>query len=369
MVKKRRRHTAAFKFRVVLEALEGSKTISQLSSEHEIHANQIGAWKRQLLEDGPRVFASNGERKQREQEAQEAELYEQIGRLKMELEWLKKKLPASVSERRRMVDVANPTLSVRRQGELLGLNRSSFYYQAAPESALNLQLMRLIDEQFLRTPFYGWRKMTVYLRRLGYAVNGKRVRRLMRLMGIQAIYPRRSSSSPGKGHKRYPYLLRNLPITHVNQVWSADITYVPLLRGFMYLVAVIDWYSRYVLAWQLSNTLDGIFCLDALRQALSTGRPKIFNTDQGAQFTADAFTACLLAANIQVSMDGRGRALDNVFCERLWRSVKYENIYLNQYDTVPQLQTGLRAYFDFYNHERPHQSLNYRTPAEEHFVL
>ena len=249
-----------------------------------------------------------------------------------------------------MVDSQNAVLSVRRQCELLGLNRASFYYQTASESALNLHLMRLIDEQFLRTPFYGWPKMTAHLRRLGYVVNGKRVRRLMRLMGIQAIYPRRSSSSPGKGHKRYPYLLRNLPITHVNQVWSADITYVPLLRGFMYLVAVIDWYSRYVLAWQLSNTLDGSFCLDVLRQALSTGRPQIFNTDQGAQFTADAFTACLLAANIQVSMDGRGRALDNVFCERLWRSVKYENIYLNQYDTVRQLHVGLTAYFNFYNH-------------------
>ena len=369
MVKKRRRHAAAYKFRIALEALEGSKTISQLSSEHEIHANLIRSWKRQLLEDGPSVFASNGERKQREQEAQEAELYEQIGRLKMELEWLKKKLPASVRERRHMVDSQHATLSVRRQSELLGLNRASFYFQAASESALNLDLMRLIDAQYLRTLFNGWPKMTAYLRRLGYAVNGKRVRRLMRLMGIQATYPRRSSSSPGKGHKRYPYLLRNLPITHVNQVWSADITYVPLLRGFMYLVAVIDWHSRYVLAWQLSNTLDGGFCLDALRQALVKGRPKIFNTDQGAQFMADAFTACLLAADIQVSMDGRGRALDNVFCERLWRSVKYENIYLNQYDTVRHLHDGLSAYFDFYNHERPHQSLNYRTPAEEHFVL
>ena len=377
MVKKRRRHSAAYKFRIALEALEGSKTISQLSSEHEIHPNMIRAWKRQLLADGPSVFASNGERQQREQEAQEAELYEQmaaarplrIGRLKRELEWLKKKLPALVRERRRMVDSQQATLSVRRQCELLGLGRSSFYYQAASESALNLDLMRLIDEQYLRTPFYGWRKMVAFLRRLGYAISGKRVRRLMRLMGIQAIYPRRSSSSPGKGHKRYPYLLRNLPITHVNQVWSADITYVPLLRGFIYLVAVIDWHSRYVLAWQLSNTLDCGFCLDALCQAFVKGRPKIFNTDQGAQFTADAFTACLLAANIQVSMDGRGRALDNVFCERLWRSVKYENIYLNQYDTVRQLHTGLSAYFDFYNHERPHQSLNYRTPAEEHFVL
>ena len=170
-----------------------------------------------------------------------------------------------------MIDIEEPVVSVRRQCELLGLKRSSFYYQATPEPALNLHLMRLIDKQFLRTPFYGWPKMTAHLRRLGYAINGKRVRRLMRLMGIQAIYPRRSSSSPGKGHKRYPYLLRNVPITHVNQVWSADITYVPLRRGFMYLVAVIDWHSRYVLAWQLSNTLDGIFCLDALRQALSKG--------------------------------------------------------------------------------------------------
>ncbi|MCY3901924.1 MAG: IS3 family transposase [Caldilineaceae bacterium] len=172
-----------------------------------------------------------------------------------------------------------------------------------------------------------------------------------------------------QGHKRYPYLLRKLSIAHVNQSWSGGITYVPLLRGFMYLVAVIDWCSRYVLARQLSNTLDGIFSLDALRQALVKARPKIFNTDQGAQFTADTFTACLLAANIQVSMDGRARALDNVSCERLWRSVKYENIYLNQYDTVRQLHAGLTAYFDFYNHERPHQSLNCRTPAEEHFVL
>ena len=224
---------------------------------------------------------------------------------------------------------------------MLGLNRSSFYYQAAPESALKLDLMRLIDEQFLRSPFYGWRKMTVYMRRLGYAISGKRVRRLMRLMGIHAIYPRRIAASPGKGHKLYPYLLRNLPITHFNQVWSADTTYVPMLRGFMSLVTVIDWHSRYVLAWQLSNTLDGIFCLDALRRALCKGRPKIFNTDQGAQFTVDAFTAFLLAANLQVSMDSR--VLDNVFCERLWRSVKYENIFLNQYDTVRQLQTGLSA--------------------------
>ena len=225
-----------------------------------------------------------------------------------------------------MVDGQHATLSIRRQCELLGLNRASFYYQATSESALNQRLIRLIDEQFQCTPFYGWPKMTAHLRRLGYAVNGKRVRRLMRLMDIQAIYPRRSSSAPDKGHTRYPYLLRNLPITHVNQVWSADITYVPLLHGFMYLVAVIDWHSRYVLAWRLT-------------------------------------------AGIQVSRDGRGRAIDNVFSERLWRSVKYENIYLQQYETARQLRDGLSEYFNFYNYERPHQSLNYRTPTEERFVL
>ena len=279
-----------------------------------------------------------------------------------------KKLPASVRERRRTVDSQHAVLSVRRQCELLGLNRASFFYQTASSSALNLQLLQLIDEQFLRTPFHGWPKMTAYLRRLDYAINSKRVRRLMRLMDIRAIYPGKSSSYPGQGHKLYPYLLRNLPITHVNQVWSADTTYVPMLRGFIYLVAVIDRHSRYVLAWQLSNTLVGLFGLDAVRQAFNKGRPKIFNTHQGAQFTVEAFTTALLAAYIQVSMDGGVRALDNVFCERLWRSVKYENIHLKQYDTVPQRHAGLGAYFDLYNHERPPQSLNYRTPAEEHFV-
>jgi putative transposase len=210
--------------------------------------------------------------------------------------------------------------------------------------------------------------MTAWLRRQGYAVNPKRVYRLMQQMGIQAIYPKPRTSQPGEGHKIYPYLLRQLAITEVNQVWSADITYVPMPQGFMYLVAVIDWFSRYVLAWQLSNTLDGAFCLEALHQARQWGKPTIFNSDQGVQFTADAFTACLEAADIQISMDGRGRALDNVFIERLWRSVKYEDIYLKDYDSVPQLETGLADYFWRYNQERPHQSLNYRTPAELFFL-
>lgn len=228
--------------------------------------------------------------------------------------------------------------------------------------------MRLIDKQYTETPFYGWPKITAWLHRQGHQVNHKRVRRLMRLMGLQAIYPRRKTSLPAKDHKVFPYLLRGFKITRPNQVWSTDITYVPMQCGFMYLVAVIDWYSRYVLAWQLSNTLDGQFCLIALRQALMQGTPEIFNTDQGAQFTAQAFTGTVQAAGAQVSMDGRGRALDNIFVERLWRTVKYENIYLMDYSRVPELEAGLRNYFWFYNRERLHQSLGYCTPAEIHYA-
>lgn len=228
--------------------------------------------------------------------------------------------------------------------------------------------MRLIDEQYLRTPFYGWPRMTAHLRRLGYVVNHKRIQRLMQQMGLQAIYPKPKTTRATQERKSYPYLLRDLAIDRPNFVWSADITYVPMRHGFMYLVAVLDWYSRYVLAWQLSNTLDGYFCLDALLQALARGRPEIFNTDQGVQFTAHAFTACLEAATIRISMDGRGRALDNIFIERLWRSVKYEDIYLKDYAAVRDLEAGLADYFHFYNHERLHQSLAYRTPAEVHFA-
>ncbi len=233
---------------------------------------------------------------------------------------------------------------------------------------MNLKLMRLMDEQYLKTPFYGWPRMLAYLQRQGYAVNHKRVRRLLQKMGLQAIYPKPKTSISSAAHKVYPYLLRDLAITHINQVWSADITYIPMPRGFMYLVAVIDWYSRYVLAWQLSNTLDSIFCVDALQQALLWGKPQIFNTDQGVQFTASQFTSCLDQAEIQISMDGRGRALDNIFIERLWRSVKYEDIYPKGYDTVPHLERGLDDYFRLYNDERLHQSLAYRTPAEVHFA-
>jgi len=234
----------------------------------------------------------------------------------------------------------------------------------AGETALNLHLMRLIDEQYLKTPFYGYPRMTAQLRRAGYEVNPKRVARLMQKMGLQALFPKRKTTISGPGHKIYPYLLRDLNITHSNQVWSTDITYIPMRRGFMYLVAIIDWFSRYILTWRLSNTLDGEFCLAALDQALVYGQPEIFNSDQGSQFTAHAFTKPLLAANIRISMDGRGRALDNIFIERFWRTIKYEDIYLKDYETVLALTTGLTNYFHFYNHERLHQSLGYHTPVE-----
>jgi putative transposase len=234
----------------------------------------------------------------------------------------------------------------------------------AEESAENLALMRLIDEQYTACPFYGSRRIAAWLATRGHEVNRKRVQRLLRILGLEAIYPKPRLSAPGVGHKVYPYLLRDVSIDRVGQVWSADITYLPLASGFMYLVATIDWYSRYVIAWRLSNTLDGGFCRDMLDEALSRGTPEVFNTDQGVQFTARGWVERVEAAGVAVSMDGRGRCLDNVFVERLWRSVKYEDVYLRGYASVPDLERGLRAYFTFYNEVRLHQSLGYRTPAE-----
>jgi putative transposase len=263
-----------------------------------------------------------------------------------------------------LIEPEHPRLSVRRQCELLGVNRSGLYYEPAMETPANLRLMRMIDEQYLKTPFYGSRRMSAWLAREGEEVNRKRVRRLMTLMGLEAIHPGPRTTVRNPDHKVYPYLLRGLAIEKRDQVWSTDVTYIPLDRGFMFLTAVIDWYSRYVLSWRLSNTLDGRFCLEALDAALEGGSPEIFNTDQGVQFTARAFTGRLEENGIAVSMDGRGRALDNVFVERLWRSLKYEDLYLKAYSSVRELETGLEGWFAFYNHERPHQSLAYRTPAE-----
>ncbi len=269
-----------------------------------------------------------------------------------------------MNTKRTLIEPGHPELSLRRQCELIGLTRSAWYREPAQESAENLHLMRLIDEQYTRTPFYGWPRMTVYLREdVGLSVNHKRVQRLMQLMGLQAIFPKSRTTIPGTAHQIYPYLLRGMTIDHPNQVWSADITYIQMVHGFMYLVAILDWFSRYVLTWQLSNTLDGLFCLDALKTALALGHPEIFNTDQGVQFTATPFTQTLEQAGIRISMDGRGRALDNIFVERLWRTVKYEHVYLMEYETVPALEAGVNTYLHFYNHARRHRSLDNQTLA------
>lgn len=258
-----------------------------------------------------------------------------------------------------MVEPNNRHLSVRRQCELLELNRSTYYYQPCEESEENLELMRRLDELHLEHPYFGSRMLSKYL-----GIERKRARRLMRLMGIEAIYPKPRTTQRNQEHKIFPYLLRDLPIEHCDQVWSTDITYVPMRHGFMYLTAVIDWYSRYVISWRLSNSLDSHFCLEALEEALSgSQKPEIFNTDQGCQFTSIAFTSRLQDHGVRISMDGRGRALDNVFIERLWRTVKYDHIYLWDYETPWQLETGLEQYFAFYCHKRLHSSLNYQTPA------
>jgi putative transposase len=271
-------------------------------------------------------------------------------------------LDCSVEQKRLLIEPANGALGISRQCELIGLSRASFYYEPVEESAENLLLMRLIDEQFTKRPFYGVRKMTAWLRQEKYEVNLKRVRRLMRLMGLEAIYQKPRLSIPAPGHQIYPYLLRNVKIERINQVWSTDITYIRLQGGVVYLVAVIDWHSRYVLSWEVSTTMENEFCISALKRALHRGKPEIFNSDQGSQFTSNAFTGILKEHDISISMDGRGRALDNIFVERLWRSVKYEEVYLDEYESVPQAIAGLRNYFNFYNLERLHQSLDYKTP-------
>jgi putative transposase len=261
------------------------------------------------------------------------------------------------------VEPEHPEISIRRQCALLGLSRASLYYEPVEESQENLLLMRLIDQQYTRLPFYGSRRMTAWLQSQGYAVNRKRVVRLMRVMGIEAVYAKPKLSQPGEGHKIYPYLLKRLRIERRNQVWCTDITYIPMAQGFLYLVAVMDWFSRFVLSWAVSLTMELDFCVAALQGALRRGRPEIFNSDQGSQFTSERFLGELEQRNIAISMDGRGRCLDNIFIERLWRSLKYEEVYLKDYQLVSEARSGIAKYFQFYNYERLHQSLDYRTPA------
>jgi putative transposase len=369
MPKQRKHYSAELNAKVALEAIKGQQTVNEIASRYGLHPNLFTNWKKLALEQLPDLFSDRRSRAARDDAELKAQLYQQIGQLKVELDWLKKKLAWSVDDLRQLIEADDKQLSLRRQCQLLGLARSSFYYEARPESAADLLVMRLLDAQYRRTPFYGVRRMTAWLQQQGHQVNRKHVWRLLRLMGLAAIYPKPKLSQAAAGHRIYPYLLRGVRIERVNQVWSRDITYIRLIGGFVYLVAVGDWFSRFVLAWEISVTLDSAFCVSALERALGAGQPEDFNTDQGAQFTSVAFTERQLEREIRISMDGRGRALDNIFVERLWRSVKYEEIYLNDYASVTEVKGGLRRYFDFYNVERLHQSVNYRTPAAVHGLL
>lgn len=270
--------------------------------------------------------------------------------------------------RKKWIDVNHPELSICEQLSLLAVSKTAYYYEAVPENSEDLLYMEEMDKLYTEHPYYGSRRMVVELKKKGYIVNRKRVTRLMKKMGIEAIYPKPNLSKANKEHQKFPYLLNNFKASAPDQVWSVDITYIPLRTGFLYLVAIIDWYSRYVLSWRLSNTLDVGFCLEALEEALEKGTPEIFNSDQGVQFTSDAFTSILKRRGIQISMDGKGRALDNIFIERLWRSVKYEDVYIKRYEDGPEAYRGISLYMVFYNNNRPHQSLDYKTPQEVHLA-
>ncbi len=266
-----------------------------------------------------------------------------------------------------MISKINTELSIVRQCDLLGVNRATFYYHLRPENEDDVTLMNEIQDIWERYPFYGYRRITATLRRAGYKINRKRVQRLMGKMGLQALYPKPRTSIANTEHKKYPYLLKDLPLERADQVWATDITYIRMNPGFIYLVAIIDLYSRYIVSWKLSISLEAEFCIEALEEALIRGCPAIFNTDQGCQFTSAAWIEMLEAHGIQVSMDGKGRCMDNIYAERLWRSLKYEEVYLKSYESVYVAKQSLACYIDFYNHHRPHQALGYQTPAEVYF--
>jgi len=364
MSKKRRQHSPDLKARVGLEALKGLEPVHAIAAKYQVHPVQVSQWKKEAAERLPEVFAGKADHDAAAAKEREKELYEEIGRLKMQLEWLKKKLASSsVEERRRMIEPEHPGLPITLPCELLGLARASYYHRPEPETDQNLQLMRVIDETYLAYPVFGSRQMTRWLRRQGYPVNRKRVRRLMLQLGLEAIYQKPNTSRKHPQNPVYRYLLRRIKVERPNQVWAADITYIPIQGGFIYLCAVMDWYSRAVLAWELSNTLDAGFCARAAERAIAEhGVPEIFNTDQGCQFTSAEFTQPLLARGIKISMDGRGRALDNVFVERLWRTVKYDEVYLKSYRSQVDAYTNLESFFRFYNERRPHSAFGDAEP-------
>ncbi|MCG2794374.1 MAG: IS3 family transposase [Actinomycetia bacterium] len=356
----RRNHGAAFKAKVALEAIKEEQTLVQLAERFDVHPNQITKWKKQMLDRAQEVFAK--ERKGKEGPSIK-ELHAKIGQLAMENDFSATGARAHRRDKRKEMISPEHPLPITRQRHLLELSRSGIYYREAPVSDRDLILMRQIDEIHLKYPFYGSRRIRNELEDRGYNVGRGHVVTLMRKMGIEAIYRKPRTSVAHPEHKIYPYLLRGLGITRANQVWAADITYLPMAMGFCFLAAIMDWSSRRVLAWRLSNTLHTSFCLEALEEAvLRFGTPEIFNTGQGGQFTSDDFTGALLSRGIRISMDGQGRWIDNVFIGRLWRSVKYEEVYLKARDSISEARGELGCYFESYNHRRRHQSLGYQTP-------
>ncbi|WP_421566223.1 IS3 family transposase [Ochrobactrum sp. EDr1-4] len=364
----RRNHSPAFKAKVALAAIRGEQTLVELSQQFDVHANQIKQWKDQLLEGAIGVFGDETKAEPAEPTVDVKTLHAKIGELTLENDFLGRSAQqGGIAGRKEMIDRAHK-LSVARQAKLLGFSRSSVYYSPRPVSDGDLALMRRIDERHLEYPFAGSRMLQGLLKGEGLEVGRLHVATLMKKMSIEAIYRRPNTSKPAPGHKIYPYLLRKLAVTRPNQVWAMDITYIPMARGFVYLCAVVDWFSRRVLSWRLSITMEADFCIEAVEEALVRyGKPEIFNTDQGSQFTSIDFTNVLKKAEIAISMDGKGAWRDNVFVERLWRSIKYEEVYLHAYKTVSEARTGIGRYLNFYNSRRPHSSLDRQTPDQVYF--
>uniref|UniRef100_UPI0031F63A0E IS3 family transposase n=1 Tax=Thermacetogenium phaeum TaxID=85874 RepID=UPI0031F63A0E len=357
----RKQYSPEFKSKIVLEILKEEKTLSQLSSEYGVHTTQLKNWKKEALENLPQLFDKrNIEAMKKDYEKQIQDLYAEIGRLTTQLSWLKKNLASTMTREQRiaLVEWDNPEIPIATQARLLSLNRTSLYYKPVGPSPEEIAIKHRIDEIYTEHPYYGSRRITAQLRREGFEVNRKAVQRHMREMGITGIHPGPNLSRRSQQHKVYPYLLRNLEITHPDQVWGIDITYIRLQKGWMYLVAIMDWYSRYVVGWEMDLTLEISFVLDAVERSLARSRPEIMNSDQGSQFTSPQYIELLKNAGIQI------RATDNIFIERLWRSLKYEEVYLNEYTSPREARQRIARYLDFYNYRRPHQSLNYQTPAE-----
>ena len=363
----KKQYTSAFKAKLVLELLRENKPLSQLAAEHKVHPNQLRQWRDQALRELPTLFDKKSQTAElaAAHERQSEELYAEIGRLTTQVAWLKKNLALTLprAERVALVERDAGALPLVVQADLLSLSRASLYYRHSPPLAQEVALKHRIDELYTRHPFYGSQRITVCLQREGLLVNRKAVQRHMREMGLAGICPGPNLSRRNQLHGTYPYLLRGLKVTRPNQVWGVDITYVRLLAGWLYLVAILDWHSRYVVSWELSDTLETEFVLTAVEGALATATPEIFNSDQGSHFTSPQYIERLVSAGAQISMDGKGRALDNIFTERPWRTVKYEEVYLPDYASPRQARSGLIRYMEFYNHERPHQALAYQTPA------